>query len=563
MRLNIVALFLISILIISCKTNPKTEGYIINKSLSADSAMVVSAHPLASQIGLDVLKKGGNAIDAAIAVQFALSVCYPIAGNIGGGGFMVYREANGQLHTLDFREKAPKLASEKMYQDENGEIINGLSTKGHLAVGVPGSVDGMYEAYKKFSKLKKWSELLQPSIKMAEEGFAITANEASSLNYYRQDFKDVNNWESAFTSNSDWKTHDLLIQKELATVLKSIQTDGRDGFYDGRVAELLTKDMKKNKGLITKEDLKSYHSVWRDPITFKYRNYKMISMPPPSSGGIALAQLFESIEPYRMDTMEFHSPESVHLMVEAERRTYADRASHLGDSDFVNVPTDKLIDSAYIVSRMANFDHTKASISENITAGIQESEQTTHFSIIDAEGNAVSITTTLNTAYGSKVVVKNGGFFLNNEMDDFSSKPGTPNHYGLIGDEANKIEPNKRMLSSMTPTIIEKDGKLFMVVGTPGGSTIITSVFQTIVNVIDFKKSVSDAVNAQRFHHQWLPDTIQIEEDCLDKSTLQSLESMGHAFRYRGSIGRVEAIVVSDKLEGAADPRGDDSASGY
>jgi gamma-glutamyltranspeptidase / glutathione hydrolase len=550
---------------LSCKEKTPFAHYINNKTLVDDSAMVVTAHPVASMIGRDILKKGGNAVDAAIAVQFALAVCYPVAGNIGGGGFMVYRDKNGKVATLDFREMAPAASTKDMYLDKEGNPIEGKSQFGHLACGVPGSVAGMYEAFQKYSKLKDWKALVQPAIDAARFGVAITEKEATSFNEDDSIFTNVNGRKTVF-NESAWRKDDVLVQDELAKTLTLIRDLGRDGFYTGETANLIVAEMKSGGGLITLQDLMNYKVVWREPITFQYRGYTIHSMPPPSSGGIALQQLLKSIEPYDIRSMKVHTPESVHLMVEAERRVYADRATHLGDPDYYKVPQKNLIDSLYIARRMATFQKLKSSKSSDIHAGnFYESEQTTHFSIVDQEGNAVSITTTLNGGYGSYVVVDGAGFIMNNEMDDFSVKPGVANLYGLIGAEANKIEAGKRMLSSMTPTIVEKDGNLKMVVGTPGGSTIITSVFQTIVNVIDFGMTATEAVNAPRFHHQWLPDAIQNEENCLSLETRSKLENMGHTFKSRKSIGRVDAILVNDKkqLEGAADHRGDDDAKGF
>lgn len=555
----------IAIWIIGCKDQTPYRHYTTNKTIEDDSAMVVTAHPVASMIGRDILKQGGNAVDAAIAVQFALAVCYPVAGNLGGGGFMVYRDKEGKVSALDYREMAPAAATTDMYLDKEGNPIDGLSQYGHLASGVPGSVAGMYEAFLKFSKLKDWKKLVQPSIDAAAKGIEITAKEANSLNEDDSIFTKVNGRKTIFNQQK-WKAGDLLVQKELANTLTLIRDNGRDGFYKGQVAEKIVAEMKSGKGIITMDDLANYKAVWRTPISFYYRGYKVYSMPPPSSGGIALHQLLKSVEPYDLKNMKIHTPASVHLMVEAERRVYADRATHLGDPDFYNVPHANLIDSLYILERMKTFDKNKAGKSSDVHAGVfKESEQTTHYSIVDQYGNAVSMTTTLNGGYGSYVVVDGAGFLMNNEMDDFSVKPGVANLYGLIGAEANKVQPGKRMLSSMTPTIVEKDGKLKMVVGTPGGSTIITSVFQTIVNVIDFNLTATQAVNAPRFHHQWLPDVIQHESNCLSLETKSQLESMGHTFKTRGSIGRVEAILVNDKsmLEGAADNRGDDDVKGF
>jgi gamma-glutamyltranspeptidase/glutathione hydrolase len=451
-----------------------------------------------------------------------------------------------------------------MYLDSLGNAIPEKSMLGHLAAGVPGTVDGMVQAFEKYSKLKDWKKLVQPAIDLAINGYKITDREAINLNEEQELFIKYNLNKTSFHKEL-WKTGDLLIQKELATTLTAIRDFGREGFYAGNVAKLIVEEMQNGGGIISMEDLKNYHSVWRNPLTTMYRGNKIISMPPPSSGGIALSQLFEMIEPYNMSELKFQTAASVHLMVEAERRVYSDRTQHLGDADFYKVPVKQLMDSTYISKRMSNFNPRQASKSDSIKFGIIESEETTHFSIVDKEGNAVSVTTTLNGSYGSHTVVSGAGFILNNEMDDFSVKPGTPNMYGLMGAEANKIEPNKRMLSSMTPTIVEENGKLKMVVGTPGGSTIITSVFQTIVNVIDFGMSVNDAVQSPRFHHQWLPDVILLEKDAIDPKERKILETIGHQFKERGAIGRVEAILINKngKIQGAADKRGDDDAKGY
>ncbi|WP_231464487.1 MULTISPECIES: gamma-glutamyltransferase [unclassified Pedobacter] len=532
------------------------------------NGMVVSAHPEASKVGVDILKKGGNAVDAAVAVQFALAVVYPNAGNIGGGGFMVYRSSKGEINTLDFREKGPSAASRDMYLDSAGNPIVAKSLYGHLAAGVPGSVDGMVEAHKKYGKLT-WAQVVQPSIDLAQNGFQITKRQAGELNGLHRNFMKFNPDGTAFVSlEGTWKENDLLVQQELANTLKLVQEKGRAGFYEGSVADFIVAEMQKGKGLISKEDLKNYHSAWRKPITGNYRGYKIITMPPTSSGGIALIQLLQSVEPYPLKKWGHNADSTVQLIVEAERRVYADRATHLGDPDFYKVPESKLTSLKYNTNRMASFNWAKATPSAEVKAGdvnAKEHEETTHFSIVDKEGNAVSITTTLNGSYGSLVAVKGAGFLLNNEMDDFSVKPGAPNMYGLVGGEANAIAPNKRMLSSMTPSIVEKDGKLFMVVGTPGGSTIITSVFQTIINVIDFDMSMQSAVSAKKFHHQWLPDEVYVETGALDSLSTEKLKSKGYKILSRGPIGRVDAILRTKwgYYQGGADPRGDDKAIGY
>ncbi|SFM86826.1 gamma-glutamyltranspeptidase / glutathione hydrolase [Algoriella xinjiangensis] len=534
---------------------------------SFKNGMVVTAHPEASKVGIDILKKGGNAIDASIAVQFALAVVYPNAGNIGGGGFLVYRDAKGNTDALDFREKAPLNAKEDMYWDKDGNAITDLSLYGQLAAGVPGTVDGMVKAHEKYGKLS-WKELVAPAINLAQKGFKITKQQASELTNKHNDFVRLNAKTNALTSKVNWVEGDLLIQADLAKTLKLIQQKGRKGFYEGKTADLIVKEMNRGNGIISKKDLADYHSVWRTPVSGLYKGYKIISMPPPSSGGIALISLFQSVEDYPLNKWGFQSEKSIQTIVEAERRVYADRAEHLGDPDFVKVPQAQLLNKTYNVNRMKDFSFDKATPSSSIKAGEiigKESMETTHYVIVDKDGNAASVTTTLNGSYGSLVVVNDAGFLLNNEMDDFSVKPGTPNMYGLVGGKANAIEPSKRMLSSMTPSILEKDGKLFMVVGTPGGSTIITSVFQTILNVIDFNMTMQEAVAAPRFHHQWLPDQVDYEPKAISTNVREALQQKGYNLKERKPYGRVDGILVNpDKTyQGGADPRGDDTIVGY
>lgn len=554
----------VTIALASCVTGQLGK----NNSGEYKNGMVVSAHPEASRVGIDILKKGGNAVDAAVAVQFALAVVYPNAGNIGGGGFMVYRSAKGEVNALDFREKAAASANRDMYLDTAGNPIVDKSLYGHLATGVPGSVDGMVEAHRKYGKLT-WAQVLQPAIDLAQNGFKITQRQSAELNSLHQKFMTFNPNGTAFVNlESTWKENDLLIQNELANTLKLIQEKGRAGFYEGIVADVIVAEMQRGKGLITKEDLKNYHSAWRKPIIGDYRGYKVITMPPTSSGGIALVQLLKSVEPFPLKKWGFNSDSTVQVIVEAERRVYADRATHLGDPDFYQVPQKQLLDANYNKKRMSTFNWAAATPSSQVLAGEikgAEHEETTHFSIVDHDGNAVSITTTLNGSYGALVAVKGGGFLLNNEMDDFSVKPGAPNMYGLVGGEANSIAPNKRMLSSMTPSIVEKNGNLFMVVGTPGGSTIITSVFQTIINVIDFDMGMQEAVAAKKFHHQWLPDEVYMEKDAIDSLAVEKLKAKGYRISPRGAIGRVDAILKTKDgaYQGGADPRGDDKAIGY
>lgn len=542
-------------------------GYSQQTQLQYRNGMVVCAYPDASQVGVDILKKGGNAVDAAVAVQFALAVTLPEAGNIGGGGFMVFRPVKGLPNTLDFREKAPAAANKNMFLDANGNVVPNMSITTHQASGVPGSVDGMVEAHAKYGKLK-WAELVQPAIDLARKGFKITPHLAADLNRNADAFRKLNPGKTYFLKDTPWEAGQLLIQEDLAKTLELIRDKGRAGFYEGKVAAQLTAEMKSGNGMITETDLKNYHSVWRKPIIGKYKDYKIITMPPPSSGGIALLQLLHSVEKYPLHRWGYNQDSTVQVVVEAERRVYADRSKYLGDPDFFKVPVDSLLKPEYITSRMKNFSWDKATPSSEIKPGTfagYESDQTTHYSIVDKEGNSVSITTTLNGGFGSKIVVKGAGFLLNNEMDDFSAKAGVPNMFGLTGGTANSIQPGKRMLSSMTPTIVEKEGKLFMVVGTPGGSTIITSVFQTILNVIDFDQNMQQAVDSKRFHHQWLPDEVYIETGTTFSDAVKSeLAQKGYKVIVNGASGRVDAILITkDGLQGGADHRGDDTAIGW
>jgi gamma-glutamyltranspeptidase/glutathione hydrolase len=533
------------------------------KNVTVKHGCVVSAHPLASEVGLAMLKKGGNAFDAMIATQLALSVVYPNAGNLGGGGFTVARTKNDSLIALDYRETAPLRGSRNMYIDSAGNARTDWSQNGHLSAGVPGTVAGLFAEYK-YAKLP-FKELIQPAIDLAEKGFVLTKSEAASFNNNKEDFVKYNTRPIVFVKQSTWKEGDTLFQPELAKTLKLIRDQGAKGFYEGETAKLIVAEMNRGKGLISLNDLKNYICKTRKPVEFDYRGYHVVSMPPSSSGGIILGEMLKMIEPYPLHDYGFQTKQSVQLMIEAERRAYADRAEHLGDPDFWNVPQTVLLSDAYLKKRMSDYDATKAGVSANIKAGnVHESMQTTHISIIDDEGNMVAVTTTLNNSYGSKTVVGGAGFLLNDEMDDFSIKPGVPNLYGAIGGDANAIAPGKRMLSSMTPTLVLKDSKPFIVVGTPGGTTITTSVFQSIVNVVDFGMSAKDAVDKPKFHHQWYPDTVDIEKG-FSELTAQQLKDMGYKLETLDAIGRTELIkILPDGMrEAAADIRGDDSVSGY
>ncbi|MEA5139186.1 gamma-glutamyltransferase [Arcicella rigui] len=552
--------------------DPNASPFFAKKaSVYAKNGLATSAHPVASQVGVDILKMGGNAIDAAVATQFALSVVHPAAGNIGGGGFMVFRDKKGKTFTLDYREKAPENASRDMYLDENKNVKAGqLSWVGHLASGTPGSVDGLEQAHKRFGKLT-WQQVLQPAIDLAENGVKLTAREARGLNNVRAELIKFNPNKTYFmkADTAKWKEGDVLVQKDLAKTLRLIQAQGRKGFYEGETAKLLLAEMKRGGGIITQKDLDNYHAVWRDAVIDTYKNLKVISMPPPSSGGIALIQLLKFVEPYPLKKWGWHSDSTTQVMIEAERRVYADRSKWLGDPDFVKVPQKELLDAEYLKKRWQDFQFSQASDSKVIKGGTIagfESTETTHSSFVDKEGNAVSITTTLNGSYGSKVVVDGAGFLMNDEMDDFSIKPGVPNVYGLIGNEANAIAPNKRMLSSMTPTIVEKDGKLMMVLGTPGGSTIITSVFQVFLNVAEHDMTMQQAVDALRFHHQWMPDRTTFEDGAFTEKTLIRLREKGYKMdAQKNTIGRMDCILVlpDGTYEGGADVRSDDTAVGY
>ena len=535
--------------------------------LISQKAMVVSAREEASRIGSEIMQQGGNAFDAMVATEMALAVCYPNAGNLGGGGFMVYRTHRGEVGALDYREKAPLRANRDMYLDENKKYLQDKSKTGGLAVGVPGTIAGIFKAHKRFGSLPMQT-ILRPVILLAKNGFKITEKQAKQFNDYSAVFKQVNQEKSIYTKK--FKAGDVFKNEALANTLQQISDNGRSAFYQGEIAKTLVAFLQKNGGIISLKDLDNYQAIWREPIVFNYKDLRIISMSPPSSGGICMAQILKITANYPIAQYGHNTTKTIQVLTEAQRRAYADRSHYLGDPDFIDIPVDSLLSDAYLKGRMDSFSFEGATPSKKLTHGSisqAESTETTHYSIIDSYGNAIAVTTTLNASFGSKLYNKKLGFFLNNEMDDFSAKPGTPNLFGLIGGDANAIAPQKRMLSSMTPTLVEKDNKLWMTLGTPGGSTIITSVLQTILNVYEFNMSMQQAVDAPRFHHQWLPDIVKVEATSFDAKTIKELENKGYVVDYKNasSIGRVDAILVlSDgSLEGGADKRGDDTAVGF
>ena len=559
---RIILLLPLLLLFVHCRKQPA-----LPTGLVTEKAMVVTAREEASQIGAAIMEKGGNAFDAMVGTELALAVAYPYAGNLGGGGFMVYRKNNGDIGGLDYREKAPLSAHKDMYLDSLGNVIPDMSTVGATAVGVPGTIAGVIEVHEKFGTLPL-SDILEPVIALAKKGVVVTKKQEERLAHFHEQFIKVNGDSTKFASG--FKEGDTIKYPELAQTLEKILKEGRDGFYKGEVARKLATFIQEKGGFVTEEDLEKYEAVWRYPVVFNYKDLRIISMSPPSSGGVTINQIFKMMEPYEVSKYGHNSAKAIQLFTEASRRAYADRNYFLGDPDFVEIPLDVLLSNSYLKERMKDFSFEKATPSSAVSHGeieIVESSETTHYSIVDSQGNAISATTTLNGGYGSKLYCEELGFFLNNEMDDFSAKPGVPNMFGLVGAEANSIAPEKRMLSSMTPTIVEKDGKLYMVVGTPGGSTIITAVAQTILNVYEFNLSMQEAVNAPRFHHQWLPDVIKFEEEGFTETLKTELQSRGYEILEGRTpvIGKVDAIRVlpDGRLEGGADKRGDDTAVGF
>lgn len=566
-KLNPLLFFiLISLIALSCGKQAQVER---TDGVFAENGMVVTANPLATEVGVRVLEQGGTAFDAAIAVKYALAVTYPIAGNIGGGGFMVYRTSDGEIGSLDFRETAPLNASRDMFLDEAGEIIPGASRFGHRSVGVPGTVAGMDEIYQRFGSLP-FETLIQPAIDLALNGYVNTAFQAEQLNRFQDEIKLANTTTPDLAREEEWREGDVIFFEDLARTLERIRDYGRDGFYTGETADLIVAEMEAGGGIITHKDLLAYEAVWREPIRIEYGQYSIFSMPPSSSGGVALGQLLIGSEHAGFRAMGHNTPASIHKMAELKRRVYADRATYLGDTDFVDVPIAQLLDPQYIAERNATILPDRATPSSEVKEGEVErieSFETTHFSIADKYGNMVSITTTINSFFGSKVMVAGAGFFLNNEMDDFSIKPGVPNQFGLVGGEANAIVPGKRMLSSMTPTIVLKNEAPFLVLGTPGGSTIITNIYQVLINVFEHGMTIQEAVDARKIHAQWLPDEIVLEQGVISEKYERKLEQKGHQLRFIPQIGRVQAIMFHEdgRLEGAADitRTGDSTAKGF
>ncbi|MGM4876089.1 gamma-glutamyltransferase [Bradyrhizobium barranii] len=545
--------------------------------VAAQNGMVVSAQHLATQVGVDVLKRGGNAVDAAVAVGYALAVVYPAAGNLGGGGFMTIQLADGRKTFLDFRETAPKAATANMYLDKDGNVIKGISTKGHLAVGVPGSVSGMEYAREKYGTMKR-ADLLAPAIQFAEQGFVLDQGDIDLLRTATDDFKDDPASSAIFLNNGQpFGVGDRLLQSELAKTLREISSKGTDGFYKGWVGSAIVASSQAGKGLLTQDDLDGYKTRELAPVECDYRGYHVISAPPPSSGGVVICEILNILEGYPLKELGYHSAQAVHVQIEAMRHAYVDRNSYLGDPDFVKNPLDRLLDKNYATKIRAVIDPNKAAISKDIKPGVapHEGSNTTHYSIADKDGNAVSVTYTLNDWFGAKVTAAKTGVLLNDEMDDFTAKVGVPNLYGLVQGEANAIAPGKRPLSSMSPTIVTKDGKTVMVVGTPGGSRIITAVLQTMINAIDYGMNAQEAVDMPRIHQQWLPDMTNVEDYALSPDTRKILEGMGHKFGPPQPANHLAVIIVgapslngeqvgNNRYYGANDPRRNSGlAAGY
>jgi len=538
------------------------------KPIRGKNGMVVSAHPIASEVGIEILKKGGNSIDAAVAVGFALAVTHPSAGNLGGGGFMVIHLADGTQTTFDYREKAPESTHKDIYLDDDGNYDPKLSTAGWTASGVPGSVAGMISAIDKYGSLTL-DEVIQPAIDLADKGFTMDYRMVKFLNAYHEKFMKYPSSKKIFTKNGEhFEEGDQLIQKDLAKTLTLIKDKGRNGFYEGEIAKLITNQAKKNGGYISLDDLKNYNPVERSPLKGTYNGYDILSMGPPSSGGIALIQTLNTIENFDIDKSDWGSSEYIHRLVETFKYVYADRSEHLGDEDFYNVPKSWLLSKKYAKEIFLKIKR-EATPSSEIKPGNaieNESTETTHYSVVDSYGNAVSVTTTINSTFGNKIVVEGAGFLMNNEMDDFSSKPGEPNQFGLLGSKANSIEPGKRMLSSMTPTIVLKEGKPVIVIGSPGGSRIITTVIQVVLNVLNFEMDIQQAIDAPRIHHQWYPDMIYSERHSLNNDVIISLINRGHSLGKQIGIGRAQGIFIDNKngiYWGAADPRSYGKAIGY
>nr|WP_243642323.1 gamma-glutamyltransferase [Marinobacterium mangrovicola] len=538
--------------------------------VEARNGMVVTSHYLATDEALRVLEEGGNAIDAAVTAAFALAVTQPRSGNIGGGGFMlVSSEESGEVNAIDYRETAPAAASRDMYLDENGEVVTDRSRFTHKAAGVPGTVAGLALALDKYGTISL-KEALAPAIKLADEGFVIPPRFAQGIESQAERLKQFESSRTVFfkQDGSLYQAGELFVQKDLAATLKRIAEQGVKGFYEGETADLIVAEMQRGGGLTTHEDLKNYQPVIRKPVHGNYRGYDIYSMSPPSSGGTHIVQILNILEGFPISDSGLNSAKTIHLMAEAMKRAYADRSEYLGDTDFVDVPLKGLTSTDYAASLRQQIDPEQATPSVEIKPGNPapyESNETTHFSIVDKYGNAVSNTYTINFSYGSHIVVDGAGFLLNNEMDDFSAKPGVPNAYGLIGGEANKIEPNKRMLSSMSPTIVKKEGKNFIVTGSPGGSRIITTTLQVLMNVIDHNLNIQAAVNAPRIHHQWVPDEIRIEQG-ISPDTIKLLEGMGHTVVQKTAMGAIQSIMVGEDgtFYGGADPRrSTSSAKGY